>query len=146
LYVPGSRIEDGRARNQFAELAERGPDGVLRFFHLDHLGSVIAVTDPSGAVVHRAAYLPFGEVRPGSEEGSFTPREGFNHHESDASGFLDYGARLYDPATGRFISPDTVLTDGPNRYTYVGNNPLGRVDPSGHAEKKVVSDDPPDLT
>ena len=46
-------------------------------------------------------------------------------------------ARVYDPGTGRFLSPDPVvqsLHDGQahNRYAYARNNPLRYVDPSGH--------------
>jgi hypothetical protein len=48
-----------------------------------------------------------------------------------------YGARYYDPAIGRYISPDTFVQDFTNtqsfnRYTYVYNNPLKYTDPSGH--------------
>jgi len=46
-------------------------------------------------------------------------------------------ARWYDPSDGRFINEDTYegQIDNPlslNLYTYVGNNPLGFIDPSGH--------------
>jgi len=41
-------------------------------------------------------------------------------------------ARYYDPTTGRFISEDPAGLDaGVNLYTYVGGNPISRVDPSG---------------
>lgn len=53
-------------------------------------------------------------------------------------------ARLYDPIVGRFISPDTIIPNAGNsqaynRYTYVKNNPLSLVDPSGHGSlrKKI---------
>ncbi len=44
--------------------------------------------------------------------------------------------RVYDPEIGRFLSADPFVqypesTQGYNRYTYVGNNPLSYVDPSG---------------
>ena len=40
---------------------------------------------------------------------------------------------------GRFVSADTIIPDPTtpgdfNRYTYVRNNPLGYVDPGGHAQ------------
>jgi RHS repeat-associated protein len=60
---------------------------------------------------------------------------------------LDYfNARYYSPTQGRFTSPDWSETPTPipyadlsrpqtlNLYAYVGNNPLNRVDPSGHCE------------
>ena len=50
---------------------------------------------------------------------------------------LDYRARYYDPALGRFIGPDTIVPDpvnpqSLNRFAYVYNNPLLYTDPSGH--------------
>lgn len=46
-------------------------------------------------------------------------------------------ARYYLPGIGRFASADTVVPDPDdiqawNRYSYVSNNPLKYVDPSGH--------------
>jgi uncharacterized protein RhaS with RHS repeats len=49
----------------------------------------------------------------------------------------NFGARLYLPQTGRWISADSVL-DGLNRYAYVANNPLRYVDPSGHDKHPVM--------
>ncbi|OFY04237.1 MAG: hypothetical protein A2W93_05945 [Bacteroidetes bacterium GWF2_43_63] len=45
--------------------------------------------------------------------------------------------RVYDPIIGRFLSPDPVLQDPTNaqnynKYSYVLNNPLKYVDPSGY--------------
>jgi RHS repeat-associated protein len=49
-----------------------------------------------------------------------------------------YGARYYNPVIGRFITPDTYVQDPENpqtlnRYSYCGNNPVNRIDPSGHS-------------
>lgn len=48
-----------------------------------------------------------------------------------------YGARYYLPELKRFISADTVVpsaydSQALNRYSYVVNNPMKLVDPSGH--------------
>ncbi|MFZ1548664.1 MAG: RHS repeat-associated core domain-containing protein, partial [Candidatus Nitrotoga sp.] len=41
-------------------------------------------------------------------------------------------ARYFDPVLKRFISADPIgLGGGVNRYTYVGGNPISRVDPDG---------------
>jgi RHS repeat-associated protein len=55
----------------------------------------------------------------------------------DAVGLMDYGARFYDPALGRFVSADSLVPEpgnpqALNRYAYVLGNPLRYVDPSGH--------------
>jgi uncharacterized protein RhaS with RHS repeats len=44
--------------------------------------------------------------------------------------------RVQDPLIGRFLSPDPLVPDpfdgqSFNRYSYVRNNPLSRVDPTG---------------
>lgn len=40
--------------------------------------------------------------------------------------------RYYDPAQGRYISPDPLgVADGDDRYAYVKGNPLGAIDPTG---------------
>jgi len=41
-----------------------------------------------------------------------------------------FNARWYDPETGRFITEDPIR-DGTGWYSYVGNNPMGFVDPTG---------------
>lgn len=50
---------------------------------------------------------------------------------------MDYKARFYSPALGRFVQPDTIIPDqfNPqswNRFSYVINNPTNHIDPTGH--------------
>jgi RHS repeat-associated protein len=52
------------------------------------------------------------------------------------SGMLYLRARWYQPHTGRFFSPDTIIPDfqnpqSINRYLYVVGNPIRYVDPAG---------------
>ena len=52
------------------------------------------------------------------------------------------GGRIYDPALGRFLSPDPNIpepgnTQAFNRYAYVHNNPLSFTDPSGFVEQRI---------
>ncbi len=71
---------------------------------------------------------------------SLTPR-GFTGHEMlDDLGLVHMNGRIYDPLLGRFLSADVQVTDPMdlqcyNRYTYVRNNPLSLVDPSGFADE-----------
>ena len=55
------------------------------------------------------------------------------------TGLYYYRARYYSPGLGRFLQTDPVgIKDDLNLYTYVGNDPLDRTDPTG---KIVLVDD-----
>ncbi|HSS20410.1 MAG TPA: LamG-like jellyroll fold domain-containing protein [Pyrinomonadaceae bacterium] len=133
-YLPSLRKENGGYRKFFGGFAERSPNGTLQYYHGDHLGSASLITDISGQITRFQAYMPYGEDRFVDDRtgGSFSPRYQFNFKEKESSGFYDYGARLYNPNTGRWLSPDSNATDGLNRYAYVKNNPLRFSDPTGH--------------
>ena len=52
------------------------------------------------------------------------------------SGHYQWGARYYDPETGRFMSRDPGVYDpvnAGNQYSYVGNSPTSRFDPDGRS-------------
>lgn len=50
----------------------------------------------------------------------------------EETGLYKMGARYYDPALGRFISPDPAEADPSlNSYAYAENNPLTKADPAG---------------
>ena len=108
----------------------------INYFHKDHLGSSTIMTDSMGEQVEATEYLPFGQMR--SHSGAKVSDYKFTDQEFDAeTGLYNYNARLYDPVIGRFISADTIVQNpfDPqllNRYSYVRNNPLIYVDPSGH--------------
>ena len=106
------------------------------YFHKDHLGSSTAMTDASGAKVETTEYVPYGEMR--EHTGTEVTNYKFTDQELDPeTGLYNYGARLYDPVIGRFISPDPIIPNvyDPqmlNRYSYCRNNPLIYTDPTGH--------------
>jgi len=73
-----------------------------------------------------------------AESGLFPTDRRFTGQRWEASlGLYDYKARFYDPALGRFLQPDPLVSEpgnpqALNRYMYVYNNPLRYTDPSGH--------------
>jgi RHS repeat-associated protein len=116
----------------------------LYYRHLDHLGGLHVLTDAAGVVTKRLTYYPFGEPRPSTATGELEfDRHRFTGQELDSTTELyDYGARYYNPALGRFLSPDSLVPDpgnpqSLNRYSYVRNNSLARIDPTGHQEAGI---------
>ncbi len=116
----------------------------LNFILRDHLGSYDVVTDEDGNEIERFSFDPWGKRR-NAYDWSFnnvpsTPifQRGFTDHEHlDVFGLINMNGRMYDPALGRFISPDNRLSDGAalqdfNSYSYCANNPLKYIDPSGY--------------
>jgi RHS repeat-associated protein len=64
---------------------------------------------------------------------------GQRSEEANLGSLYDYGGRFYSPVFGRFLSADSIVPrpgdpQSLNRYSYVRNNPLILVDPSGMAE------------
>ena len=78
----------------------------LHYLHADHLGSVSVATDGAGNVVSRQEFTPWGEVRAG---GIAETTLNYTGQRKDGTGLLYYHARYYDPATGRFISADSIV-------------------------------------
>jgi RHS repeat-associated protein len=123
----------------------RTTDRMDQFYHPNHLGSASVITDSNGNRKEQIEYFPFGTERAvGSQQGTYDFDAGFpdvfysftDQEVDDDIGFYNYGARLYDPILGRFISPDRLVQapENPqslNRYSYCLNNPLIYTDPSG---------------
>lgn len=102
-------------------------------FVVDHLGSVrVVVNASSGEIAQRLEYDEFGRVLEDTNPG-FQPF-GFagGLHDSD-TGLVRFGARDYDPETGRWTSKDPILFAGGdlNLYVYVHSDPVNFRDPTG---------------
>lgn len=120
-----------------------------RYYHTDHLGSIIAITDQTGAVVERRSFDAWGKRR--NQNGTSLAnafitsevRHAFTGHEDLGElGLIHMNGRLYDPAIGRFLSADPHIQyaddmQNYNRYSYINNNPLSATDPSGYFFKSI---------
>ncbi|MCP4305662.1 MAG: hypothetical protein GY788_12435, partial [bacterium] len=68
---------------------------------------------------------------------ALTTTRGYTGHEQlDPVGLVHMNGRVYDPEIGRFLSADPLIQfpfnlQSLNRYTYVLNNPLSLIDPTG---------------
>jgi RHS repeat-associated protein len=126
---------------------------VVYYLHADHLGSTSLATcgntggcngTANGAEIpnSRAWYHPYGTVRAG---GSSLPTDyTFTGQRNEAGiGLMDYHARFYDPALGRFVQADSIVPSpgnpqSLNRYSYCLGNPLRYVDPTGYFTKEQI--------
>ena len=70
--------------------------------------------------------------------GNINPIRYRSYYFDTETGLYFLQSRYYDPQTGRFISMDDIsyldpeTIGGANLYAYCGNNPIMRVDPTGH--------------
>jgi RHS repeat-associated protein len=128
----------------------RRSDGTqaMYFFTHDHLGSIDSITNATGNVEVRLSYGAHGERRNEAGWSGSVPdadwlkilsitRRGFTGHEMlDHLDVIHMNGRVLDTTSGRFLSadpytPDPLNTQSYNRYSYVSNNPLTFIDPSG---------------
>lgn len=120
-------------------VAIRYASGQVVYLLEDHLGHVRALTDAGGGLIGRIEYSAFGSVDalpPMASGFGFTGA----WHDA-ASGLVYLHARWYDPAVGRFISPDPWLGTlwnpvSLNRYVYAANDPVNLVDRAGMAPEQ----------
>jgi RHS repeat-associated protein len=116
------------------------------YLHSDHLGSTSLLTYGNGQANpgtkvsgSETRYYPYGAQRGTPPTQSITDRNFTGQKENLEIGMLYYNARFYLPNTNRFLTPDSIVPDPTNpqsynRYSYVRNNPLMFIDPTGHSE------------
>ncbi len=112
---------------------------VFYYYHSDHLGSSNVMTDRYGSFVEHYEYNAFGSNKGCTPNPlAFQVSNRYTGQVLDEdTGLYYYNARYYDPELGRFTQADTIVPGAAdpqnlNRYSYVNNNPLRYLDPSGH--------------
>jgi RHS repeat-associated protein len=125
------------------ERAAGASGNVIHYLHDDSLGSVQVTTSQAGKTEEQLWYEPFGQtVEPDNPGLPVAPTlatitEGFTAQREDLElKLVDMVGRIYDPQTGRFLTPDPLIqnfssNESLDRYTYARNNPFKWIDPSG---------------
>lgn len=128
-----------------AVYVKEGSSGSVYYILRDYLGSITHIVNSGGTLVQELSYDAWGRLRnpadqqvyaPGQEPTPFLGRGYTGHEHLQQFGLVNMNARLYDPALGRFLSPDPFVqtpdaSQNFNRYAYAMNNPLCYVDEDG---------------
>ncbi|MEQ2955425.1 RHS repeat-associated core domain-containing protein [Phocaeicola massiliensis] len=131
--------------NAAAVYVKNGSSGSIYYILRDYLGSITQVVASDGTLTQELSYDAWGRLRnpanqtiyiSGQEPVLFLGRGYSGHEYLPQFGLINMNARLYDPALGRFLSPDPFVqapdfSQNFNRYVYGMNNPLRYVDPDG---------------
>jgi RHS repeat-associated protein len=131
-------------------LMSRTSSGVnsTRYLLVDHQQSPASIRDASGNLVVNESFTAYGARRnPSTWSGAASSsdlnaiaavsRQGYSGQTALGNlGLNHMNGRVQDAVTGVFLSADPYLTEpgntqNYNRYSYVYNNPLSNVDPSG---------------
>ena len=119
-------------------LYEVDANGKATYYHYDHVGSTIALTNESEEVIERIEYAPFGtetyRQRTAGHAGALhdTPFlwTGFFGNQTDSNDLIYLRNRYYNALTRRFVNSDPAR-EGWNWFAYAGGNPIAFVDPTG---------------
>ncbi len=142
-YIGGVEYRNGGIRAIYhpeGRVVPNGSNWRHEYVITDHLGNTrLRFSDLDGnsqidstEIFDEAAYYPFGQ--PWQDVGY---RYTYNGKELDRE--LDlrwhhYGARMYDPAIGRWNAVDPLAEEytSISTYGYVANNPINAIDPDGN--------------
>ncbi|MCK5125525.1 MAG: RHS domain-containing protein [candidate division Zixibacteria bacterium] len=111
------------------------------YYHTDHLGTPLVLTNEYGSIRWKARYYPFGELAYEWASAKNYIRMPGQWHDEETDLYYNWH-RYYDPTTGRYLQPDPIgLAGGMNLYAYVGNNPTNAFDKNGMLFE-LIWDDP----
>ena len=127
-------------RDEYGDLlTRRDYADAAKYYQNDAIGSTKMLLDAGAAETDSYIYRAFGKVE--SQSGSTDNRQTyigkFGYYSEEDLGIYFLNARYYDLETGQFLSADPIglgvegSTLWPDRYVYVGANPVSLIDPSG---------------
>ena len=114
------------------------PSAAAYFYHFNHIGTTLFLTDAAGNITDSYGYTLYGQLirHVGTSDQPFTYIGRYGVRQEGDTGLYQMRARYYDSLTARFISRDPIWPDlwdpkAVNPYQYVAQNPLIFIDPSG---------------
>lgn len=111
-------------------LIKRG--AAIGYYHNDHLGTPLRITDRLGIIAWAASYDAFGRATEAANPALQSNLRLPGQYEDRETGLHYNWHRYYDNSTGRYITSDPIgLRGGLNAYTYAKGNPNKFVDPKG---------------
>lgn len=126
-YVHGPLVDNPMIWYQGATVTSSSRNSL----QVDHQGSVVTVANAAGSAATLNTYDEYGT--PGSTNAGrfqYTGQTWFAE-----LGLHYYKARFYSPSLGRFLQTDPIgYQDDVDFYTYVGNDPLDKTDPTGQCD------------
>ena len=167
-YLSNMEIIEGNGTTRNVHYIEGGDglaavyveeNGIENYYFVfkDYLGSILTLADKNGNVVQEQSFDAWGRYRNTEDwtyedvnpptldiDGDFSWLRGYTGHEYlPQFSLIHMNGRLYDPLLGRMLSPDNFVhtdfgTQGYNRYSYAGNNPLKYTDPSGEIIAPII--------
>ena len=117
-------------RNVQGDVIELYQSGALiATYEYDAWGKLVSVKNASGAEI--------ADTLESTHAAAVNPIRYRGYYYDHETGYYYLNSRYYDPEVGRFINADGYVSTGQgilgtNMFAYCENNPVSRVDPTGH--------------
>jgi RHS repeat-associated protein len=109
--------------------------GAVLYLHHDQAGSTRLLTGSTGKTEGSYSYNAYGTPE---HTGTATTPLGYDgQYTSSDTGLIYMRARVYDPATGQFLTVDPAVSVTRAPYNYAGDNPINEQDRTGLNEETV---------
>ena len=125
-------------------------NGAKYWYDKNLQGDIVGIRNSTGTPVAKYVYDAWGKILQVTDKdgndvsgnsdhiANINPFRYRGYYYDVETGWYYLNARYYDPAVGRFLSPDGQINNvgsdllGANLFAYCGNNPVNRIDPNGN--------------